>query len=163
MPMYAWQSQLTQAAAVFVIVGYTTLLAAGALSQIASQEKARAYLCSLAINSPWRRIGRMVSDPGFWWTVLFGNATVAGSVWFAGMRDAVIMAGIAVAWTSTAIALSFGLTLLGPTTRCRRCGYQLAAHLDPAEPEQEVQCPECGRSWTKAQLCLTTPALRKAA
>jgi hypothetical protein len=163
LPMYAWQGHIPQAAAVFVIAGYTAWLAAGARGDVETQARARSFLRTLPINTSWRRLGRMVADPAFWWTLLFGNATVAGSVWFAGMRAGEVMVGIAAAWTLTAVCLSYGLTLLGPTTRCRRCGYQLAAHLDPSEPQQEVMCPECGRSWTKEQLCLVPPPIRKAA
>ena len=49
-----------------------------------------------------------------------------------------------VLWSLVSVLLNFGLTILSPTTRCRRCNYQLLAHLDSEPGEQIVQCPECG-------------------
>ncbi len=163
LPMYLWQSQPAAAGAAFVIAGYTGWLWAVTREEAAAYQSSRAFLRRMPMNSLLRRVGRMLSDSGFWWTVFFGNITVVGAVYFAGMRVPEVLTGISCSWTLIAVCLSYGLTLHGPTTRCRGCGYQLAAHLDPQSPDQKVKCPECGRSWTKQQLCLVAPPIRRAA
>jgi hypothetical protein len=154
LPLYLWQASYEVAIASFVIVGYTVWLWAWTRSDIVTHESLRRHLCGYPVNRPLRRTGRLVRDASFWWSIIVGGATVTGSVWYAGMRDIPTIAGIGGMWSMIAVALSYGATLRGPTTRCRKCGYQLAAHLDPNDPQQVVNCPECGRQWSKSALCL---------
>ena len=113
----------------------------------------RSELRLLAINASRRRLLRLLLDPAFWWSVLFGGVTVTGSVWYAGMQIPWVLAGAGAAWALVAVSLNYELTLLQPTTRCRRCHYQLLSHLDPANPAQKVVCPECGAKRVQTEAC----------
>lgn len=109
------------------------------------------------INLTHRRLWRLVLDRAFWWSLVFGWGCVLGASWFGGIREPLNLALIATAWGLVDVLLSYELTLLQPTTRCRRCFYQLLDQLDPADSEQQVRCPECGSLWSKRDLCLALP------
>jgi len=113
------------------------------------------------INLTHRRLWRLVLDRAFWWSLVFGWACMAGAAWFGGIREPMTLGLIGVAWGLVDVLLSYELTLLQPTTRCRRCFYQLLDQLDPNDPEQSVRCPECGSLWTKRDLCLGPGLQRK--
>jgi len=81
---------------------------------------------------------------------------VTGSVWYAGIREVVTLAGVAAAWLFIAVSLNYGLTLLHPTTRCRKCAYNLASQIAIDDGKSYVKCPECGARWSRAQLGGTT-------
>lgn len=155
LPMYLWQSNAEMAIACFVIVGYSAWMIAATRVEIAENHSMRQYLCRIPVNKPFRRVLRMLADPGFWWSLTFGSATITGAVWYAGFRNIKILIVAGIMWGLLSVLLNFGLTLLHPTTRCRRCKYELAAHLDSKDPNQTVRCPECGRSWEKSQLLLS--------
>lgn len=155
LPMYLWQSNAEIAVACFIIVGYTSWLVAATWSEISDNYRAEHDLYRLPINGTGRRIVRMLLDPGFWWSLLFGGAIVTGAVWYAEFRQPVVLATTGAIWCLIAFLLNYGLTLAHPTTHCRRCGYQLSSHMDPAKPGQTLQCPECGSVWTKSELLLT--------
>ena len=157
LPIYLWQARMEVAIAAFVIVGYTAWLWAAAHDAVSDTELRRDQLRSFTANSPWRRVGRLLRDPGFWWSLIFGSATVTGGVWYAGIRDTSTLIGIGAVWSIIAASLNYGLTLSQPTTRCRRCQYQLAAHLKADSPAPFITCPECGSQWTRQQLCLSEP------
>jgi len=159
LPIYLWQASMEVAIAAFVIVGYTAWLWAAAHDAVSATESHRDQLRTLRANSPARRIGRLLLDPGFWWSVVFGCATVTGGVWYAGIREMATLIGIGAVWAVIAASLNYGLTLNQPTTRCRRCKYQLLGHLNADEPDQNITCPECGTRWTRAQLCLSEAAI----
>ena len=62
-----------------------------------------------------------------------------------------LLAGV---WLLIAASLNYGLTLQLPTTQCRRCRYELGAHIKVVGPSQDVRCPECGARWTSTDLGL---------
>jgi hypothetical protein len=155
LPIYLWQASVEVAIASFVIVGYTAWLWAAAHEAVSETELRREQLSRLSANSTPRRLCRLVADPGFWWSVVFGSATVTGGVWYAGIRESGTLVGIGAVWALIAASLNYGLTLNQPTTRCRRCKYQLAGHINADDAEQTITCPECGAHWTRHQLCLT--------
>jgi hypothetical protein len=163
LPMYLWQSNVQMSIAAFVIAGYTAWLWAATHRVAMEHHHERDAVRSLSINRPARRLGRLLQDVGFWWSVAFGCATVTGSVWYAGLREPNLLAAIGGVWGLIAVSMNYSLTLLHPTTRCRRCHYQLVAHLDPEDPLQRVICPECGAEWSKSQLCLVGARYRPAA
>jgi hypothetical protein len=154
LPMYLWQSSAQVALAAFVIAGYTAWLWAATQRVAMEHAHLRDSLRRLSVNQPGPRIVRLVRDAGFWWSVVFGCSTVTGGVWYAGLRDAELLGAIGAMWGLIAVCMNYSLTLLHPTTRCRRCRYQLVAHLDPGDPHQRIICPECGAEWSKQQLCL---------
>jgi hypothetical protein len=158
LPIYLWQARVEVAIAAFVIVGYTAWLWAATHDAVSETELRRDHLRKLSANNSWRRVGRLFSDPGFWWSVVFGSATVTGGVWYAGIRETSTLIGIGGVWALIAASLNYGLTLDQPTTRCRRCKYQLAGHLNTDGEAQHITCPECGAHWTREQLCLTEPS-----
>lgn len=157
LPIYLWQASVEVAIAAFVIVGYTAWLWAATRYAIDENEQHRDALRRLPANSPVHRVGRLLIDPGFWWSIIFGCATVTGGVWYAGMREMTTLIGIGSVWAVIAASLNYGLTLNQPTTRCRRCKYQLAGHIDHSNPAQRITCPECGSRWSQQQLCLSSP------
>ena len=154
LPMYLWQSNTQIAVACFIIVGYTSWLVSATWSDIVASYALRTNVDGLPVNRTPRRLRRMLLDAGFWWSLMFGGATVTGSVWYAGFRQTSVLVTAGVIWAMVAFLLNYGLTLLTPTTRCRRCGYQLAPHMDPARSEQVLVCPECGTAWKKDELLL---------
>lgn len=162
LPLYLWQSQVHVGVAAFVIAGYTGWLWATARLETARTESERLRLLGLPANHAWRRIGRMLGDAGFWWTLLFGTTTVTGSVWYAGVRDLMVLGAVAASWSVVAIGLSYGTTLRSPTTSCRRCRYPLQAQLALSDTTH-IRCPECGKSWSREQLTLERLPQRLAA
>lgn len=158
LPIYLWQASVQVAIAAFVIVGYTAWLWAAAHDAVNETELRREELRKLSANSAMKRVGRLMRDPGFWWSMVFGSATVTGGVWYAGIRDMGTLVGIGAVWAVIAASLNYGLTLNQPTTRCRRCQYQLSGHLDGLHLAQTIICPECGARWTREQLCLSMNA-----
>jgi len=95
LPMYLWQMSIQAAVACFIIAGYTAWSWAHVHNQSIMRGLLNGELRSLAINRPARRAGRLVVDPGFWWTLVFGGIMVTGSVWYAGIREVVTLAGVA--------------------------------------------------------------------
>lgn len=152
LPMYLWQLNVEIAAASFVVVGYTAWLWTHAHNHALWSGALYAELRRLPVNAPARRTWRMLIDPGFWWTIVFGGLVVSGSVWYAGMRESLIVAGIAGVWCLIAACLRFGLTIVRPTSRCRRCGYDLTGQLAMTEESRAIVCSECGARWSRAQL-----------
>lgn len=155
LPLYLWQMDLSVSIAGFLIAGYTARLWAATSIELA-QHPARGPHRKAPINGEWRRLGRMLLDPGFWWTLIFGCTVVTASLWYAGLQKPSLLATIGLCWSILATALSYEVTLFLPTTRCRRCRYQLASHLDLTDPFQLVTCPECGTQWTKDDMCLSS-------
>ncbi|MCZ6837233.1 MAG: hypothetical protein O7G85_15770 [Planctomycetota bacterium] len=162
LPMYLWQSNAQVAVACFIIVGYTAWLVAATWAEIAGDFTSRHNLYALPINRPIKRFKRLLLDPGFWWSLMFGGAIITGAVWYAEFRQTPILVTTGAVWGLIAFMLNFGLTLAHPTTHCRRCGYQLISHMDPENPEQILQCPECGTAWMKNELLLNrnTPVMQ---
>jgi len=154
LPMYLWQSNTQIAVACFIIVGYTSWLVSATWSEIMDSYALRTNVDGLPVNRTARRLRRLSLDMGFWWSLMFGGATVTGSVWYAGFRQMTVLVTVGVIWSMVAFLLNFGLTLLTPTTRCRKCAYELAPHMDPARPEQVMVCPECGTAWKQDELLL---------
>ncbi len=162
LPMYLWQSNMQLAMACFIVVGYTVWLWAATAGQMAMDFQIRHYLMSLPMNAWHRRLGRMLAAGGFWWSLLFGCAIVTGSAWYVDIRTGDLVGGIAAGWAMVAILLNYGLTLECPSTRCRKCHYQLAPHFDIAGVGQRVRCPECGSRWSKVDLGLAPTPERSA-
>ena len=157
LPMYLWQSRVQVAVASFVMFGYTGWLWASTRLTDVFDPSMRSTLRRMEVNRLWRRTGRLMLDPGFWWSVLFGGAMMAGSLWYVGLKDPHLMTQLIAAWLMIATCLNFGLTLHHPTTRCRRCGYQLLSHMNRVGPHDPIVCPECGATWTAARLCFLDP------
>ena len=157
LPLYLWQHEATVAIACWIVVGYTAWLWAATAGAVSDYRHRCEDLSLMPFNSRCRRIIRMFSDVGYWWSTLFGCATVTGSAWYVGMQHPVALFGIGAGWCCVSSFLNYGLTLLHPTTRCRRCFYELAAHLDAEPAHQRVQCPECGARWSRSELGLETP------
>lgn len=155
LPLYLWQSNAEMAIASFIIAAYVTWMIVVTRVEMAESISTRHYLYTLPCNRPWQRLWRMFMDFGFWWSLMFGGATITGALWYAGLQNTVILSCTGVIWGGLAMLLNFGLTLLHPSTNCRRCGYQLASHLDPNDSKQIVRCPECGSVWEKSQLLIT--------
>ncbi len=155
LPLYLWQSNAEIAIASFIIAAYVTWMIVATRVEMAESISTRHYLYTLPCNRPWQRLWRMFMDFGFWWSLMFGGATITGALWYAGLQNTVILSCIGIIWGCLALLLNFGLTLLHPSTNCRRCGYQLASHLDPNDSKQIVRCPECGSVWEKSQLLIT--------
>lgn len=157
LPMYLWQSNAQVAVACFVIVMYTSWLVAATWREIVVNYTVKQELHMLPINRVDRRLLRMLLDPGFWWSLIFGGATITGAVWYAGFQQMMFLTVAGVMWSLIAFLLNFGLTLMQPTTCCRRCGYSLVSHMDSKNSEQVICCPECGTKWSKGQLSLMKP------
>jgi len=121
------------------------------------------HLRTLPINSAGRRVRRMIADRQFWLSLVIGGALLTGAAWYGGLREPRTLTLVGAAWALLDVLLGYDLTLLHPTTRCRRCGYQLMPMLDPADLAQKVRCPECGVVWAKADLCLTPRSTSAAA
>jgi len=159
-PMYLWQSNIGIAAAAFVIPGYTAWLWTHSHNQSVMRGVFTSELRALSLNSASRRIVRMLCDPGFWWNILFGGTIVCASVWYAGLHDPLATSGVAAAWVMIAISLRFGLTLVRPSTHCRRCAYDLTVQIAAsAESNAVIACPECNAKWSRAQLGVVTPTV----
>lgn len=159
-PLYLWQGSPQIAIASFVIVGYTGWLWAHAFNHASLASTLGGELRSLSINSHSRRVVRLLLDPGFWWSMLFGGIMVSGSVWYAGVREAMVISAVAVSWGFIALCLSYGYTLIHPTSNCRRCGYDLRGQLAADQLARVVQCPECGAKWSRWQVMTHEPAPR---
>lgn len=151
-PMYLWQGSAPAAIATLMIVGYTGWLWAATARSVASDVDQRAQLRLLSINHPTLRVTRMILDPAFWWSLVFGAAMVAGSLWYVGLRDHMTIGLLAGAWSLIAVCLSYGMSLRCPTTRCRSCGYQLIGQLASEPTSERVRCPECGMRWSRKDL-----------
>lgn len=155
--MYLWQKNVELTVATFVIAGYTASLWLH-LSATARRfgDHYRA-LKVMEINRWPLRARRLLGDFTFWWSLAFGLAVIGGAAWYGGLRHLPTLAAIEACWAVVTLILNYEVTVLEPTTRCRHCGYQLIAHLDPADAAQRVRCPECGRTWSKSDLCLIPP------
>jgi ribosomal protein L40E len=105
----------------------------------------------MAANSTARRIRRMLADPRFWWSVLFGAGTITVSLWYAGLRQEPILALLGGAWCMIAVCMNYGATLIPPSSRCRRCGYDLISQIHICAADGRITCPECGSRWLKGQ------------
>jgi len=153
--MHVWLGATQITVATFVMVGYM----AGALTLVRRvwrfDSQSLEQLRSLEINRPTQRLRRLVADRQFWLSTGIGVACLGGAAWYGGLREPRMIALVAAAWTLLDVLLSYDLTVLHPTTRCRRCHYQLMPFLNPADPHQRVRCTECGAVWSKEQLCLT--------
>lgn len=160
LPLYLWQPNATVAVACWIVVGYTAWLWAATAEAVANYRHQCDELRMMKFNRRCRRLGRMFTDIGYWWSTLFGCATVTGSAWYVGLQNPITLGGIGLGWCMVSSFLNWGLTLLHPTTRCRRCFYQLAAHLTGAAAHERVQCPECGAKWSKIELGLELPGSR---
>jgi hypothetical protein len=158
--LYFWQQNVQLAIAAFVIVAHAATVFIHFHRAALLDVNMRRELGRMQINTTSRRVLRLLGDPYFWWSLFFGVATIDIACWFAGLHDPVKLALIGLAWGIISVMLGFDLTLLYPTTRCRHCGYQLIGLLDYTDPSQTLTCPECGRTWTKAQLCLVPPGWR---
>ena len=166
LPMYLWQSNTQMAVAIFIIAGYTSWMVAATWQEIVDNYTVRQELHTLPVNRIGRRLVRMIADAGFWWSIIFGGATVTGAVWYAGFQQMTVLIATGVLWSLIAVLLNYGLTLVQPTSCCRKCGYQLISQMDPSNPDEVVRCPECGTRWSKEQLFLVkpvTPSTRDAA
>lgn len=157
LPMYLWQSNAQVAVACFVIVMYTSWLVAATWREVTDNYTVKLELHMLPVNRLDRRLLRMLLDPGFWWSLIFGGASITGAVWYAGFQQTLFLTVAGLIWSLIAFLLNFGLTLVQPTTCCRRCGYNLVSHLDPKNAGQVIRCPECGTKWSKGQLFLVKP------
>ena len=160
--LYFWQSSINLSVAAFVIVAHTVTVALHFHGAAMLDVHLRREMSVMRINHFDRRVGRMLADPYFWWSLVFGTGSITLACWFAGLRNPTVLTLIGCAWGGIAVILGYDVTLLYPTTRCRACGYQLIGLLDQSNPGQRLTCPECGRRWTKAQLCLVPPGWREA-
>ena len=151
-PLYLWVRSPEVIIASFLITGYTAFLWNASRDAREMDEALRDSLRHLPGNRAWRRFGRLVVMPGFWWSAGFGAATVSGSVWYAGLHDPMVVAGVTGVWVMTAASMNFGATLWQPTSRCRTCHYELRGHVNPRTPPKRIRCPECGRSWKTKDL-----------
>jgi hypothetical protein len=161
--LYLWQGNPHLAIAAFVIVAHAATVIVHCHRAALHDVHLRRELVDMQINAGFRRFLRLIADPYFWWSLFFGIATIDIACWFAGLHDPLKLGLIAVAWGIISVMLGYDVTLLYPTTRCRGCGYQLIGLLDETDPRQSLTCPECGRTWSKAQLCLVPPGYRKQA
>lgn len=153
--MFVWQGSVELACSAYVIVGYTTgywfhlrTVRRWSLDMMRDLKRRE-------INRFDRRVARLLGDVAFWLSLMFGALLVFGSAWYAGLRAPLSLAYVAGGWALIAILLNFEMTVLFPTTRCRKCDYQLLPQLNPEDLTQVVLCPECGSHWTKSDLFLT--------
>lgn len=149
------EARVEVVAAGFIIIGYTVWTALATWRDVRLNAAWRQYVSTLPANRPRRRVARLMRDGGFWRSLVSGTALVVTGVWYAGVEQPALLAALGGGWSMLAGGLNYELTLLHPTTRCRDCQYDLTGHLDPDQPDQRVTCPECGRTWDKAALCLT--------
>lgn len=152
LPMYLWQHTTSVAIACWIVVGYTVWLWAATAEAVSDYRHQCGELRALPFNGWSMRATRMFGDVGYWWSTLFGCATITGSAWYVGINDPVMLTLIGAGWCLVSTTLNWSLTLLHPTTRCRRCYYQLAAHIESMHGHDQIICPECGAHWTKEQL-----------
>lgn len=155
--MYLWQGSIELTVATFMIAGYTASLWLHLTATARRFADHYRHLRTMEINRAPRRVRRLLADFGFWWSLIFGLAVIGGAAWYGGLHDLQTLAAIEGCWAGVTVILNYEVTVLEPTTRCRHCGYQLIGHLDPADAEQRVRCPECGRTWSKSDLCLIPP------
>jgi hypothetical protein len=152
--VHTWLGAIHLSIAAFVMASYAAGILVVARQASRWDAHVQRHVRSYPINAFHRRVGRLLMDPLFWWSGAFGVACVLGAAWYGGIRELQTLALFTVAWGLVDVLLTYELTLLQPTTRCRRCTYQLLAHLDPSDPGQIVRCPECGARWSKRDLCL---------
>ncbi len=152
--MQLWLGATHLSVATFIMCSYTAGILVIAHRAAKYDHVHRKLLSRLPINRPHRRIFRMLIDPLAWWSLAFGLSCVVGAAWWGGISDPSRLGLVALAWFMVNVLLSYELTLLHPTTRCRKCDYQLVSLLDPTDRTQIVKCPECGSQWSKADLCL---------
>jgi len=155
--MYFWQKNIELTVATFVIAGYTASLWLHLTATARRFADHYRQLKMMEINRSSMRVRRLFADFGFWWSLTFGLAVIGGAAWYGGLHHLQTLAGIEFCWAVVTVILNYEVTVLEPTTRCRHCGYQLIAHLDPSDAAQRVRCPECGRTWSKSDLCLIPP------
>jgi hypothetical protein len=149
------------AAASFIIVAYAAWLLRVVHRPIADLRAFRRRLVRLPVNRHRPRVRRLVGDSGFWWSQVGGAVIVLGSVWFVGHPPAARLGLIAVAWFVLMIGMSYELTLVYPTSRCRSCRYELRAHFRALLSRSSITCPECGSSWTQRELLLSEATAEK--
>ncbi|MFW5652597.1 MAG: hypothetical protein ACOC0P_01010 [Planctomycetota bacterium] len=152
--VYWWQRTTEISVATCIIMGYTAAIWLRLRAGSQGSVQLKRHLRTLPVNDTPRRLRRLFSDGEFWSALGFGVVLIGGAAWHGGLRDPMTLSAILSAWVLITIVLDYDLTLLEPTTRCRRCQYQLASHMDVDDPDQIVQCPECGAAWTKRDLCL---------
>jgi len=152
--VHLWLEAIHLSIAAFVMTAYAAGILVVARQASRWDAHVSRHLRSFPVNAVHCRLARLLTDPAFWWSGAFGVACVLGAAWYGGIRDPLTLALFTIAWLLVDVLLTYELTLLQPTTRCRRCSYQLLAHLDPGDPSQVVRCPECGASWSKRDLCL---------
>ncbi|MEC9372229.1 MAG: hypothetical protein VYC34_00220 [Planctomycetota bacterium] len=153
--MQVWLGATHLSVAAFVMSAYAAGVFLIAQRDAALDGELQQHVRRAAINRTRRRLFRLVRDPLSWWSLAFGLGCLLGASWLGGIRGVVTLGLIGLAWSLVNFLLSYELTVLHPTTRCRKCFYQLIGILNPAEPEQRVRCPECGSVWRKQDLCLT--------
>lgn len=153
--MYLWQQSVELTGASYVIVGYTTGYWFHLRTTCQWSLQMMRDLKRHSINRVHSRIGRMLADSTFWVSLLAGAVLIPASAWYAGLRDPYGLAWVAGCWSMIALMLNFEMTVLFPTTRCRKCDYQLLAQFNPEDPQQVVRCPECGTAWSKSDLFVT--------
>lgn len=157
--MHLWQHNVELTIATFVICGYTAGLWFHLSATAAQYVDLYRQLRKMPINAPHQRVRRLFTDFGFWWSLFFGLATIGSAGWYAGLRHMPSLIAVEALWGVTTLILNYETTILQPTTRCRNCSYQLLAQLDPDDPAQRVRCPECGKKWSKSDLCLLPPGV----
>lgn len=155
--MYAWQSSIELSVSTFMIAGYTASLWLHLSATARRYGSHYHHLKQMEINRISLRIRRMLTDFAFWWSLMFGLAVIGGAAWYGGLRSTTTIGWIELCWALVTLFLNFEVTVLEPTTRCRHCGYQLIGQLDPSDAAQRVRCPECGKTWSKSDLCLIPP------
>lgn len=155
--MYVWQNSVELSVATFMIAGYTASLWLHLSATARRYGSHYEQLKLMEINRHSLRIRRLLSDFAFWWSLAFGLAVIGGAAWYGGLRSLTTIGWIEVCWAVVTLMLNFEVTVLEPTTRCRHCGYQLIGQLDPSDATQRVRCPECGKTWSKSDLCLILP------
>lgn len=149
-----WQGSTEVAVASCMIMGYTSAIWLRLRLGSRGSAELKRHLRTLPSNATPFRVRRLFADGEFWSALCFGVVLVGAAAWHGGLRDPATLASILAAWALITIVLDYDLTLLEPTTRCRRCQYQLVGQLDVDDPDQVVRCPECGAVWSKRQLCL---------
>lgn len=155
--MSLWQHSVELTVATFMIAGYTASLWLYLSAMARKYGSHYEHLKLMEINRPTLRVRRLFTDFAFWWSLTFGLAVIGGAAWYGGLRSIPTIGWIECCWSLVTLILNYEVTVLEPTTRCRHCGYQLIGQLDPSDAAQRVRCPECGKTWSKSDLCLIPP------